>query len=630
MKPLFLLLAASAAMPAWAADWTPIPAPAALQLGWKTATPIAASARDYNAPAGLPARVLFDNPVRDPHILHAPDGYFYMVATAAKNTLPASIPARPDSDFWTFNDGIPLWRSRDLVHWETLGYVWQFERDGTWQKALKPSPHTGDGKPVRAIWAPEIQYAKGTYWILYSMNYDGTGLLKSTSGKPEGPYVDMKPAGPISNGIDATLFEDGDGAVYWLDFGYRIAKMNADMTDIAEPMHDLKFAPNPPWGEGINMKKVGDLYVWTNAGRESGSYDAYSATSKSIEGPYLNRYRAIPYAGHNDLFQDDKGNWFSTLFHPNDYLNLGFRPAIVPLTMDKNGIIAPKRSYARPTWKYAAALPIGDWKAAKYDDKSWKSGEAGFGDAKIEETGPITDVATPWLSGDLWLRRDFQFSGAARGPQLFVRANGPLEISLNGREIYRGAAAMKDYVSIPVEPDALKKGANVLAVHAAPGETPYFDAGLWDSGERVLLPIARDVPAAWSYTLEKPAADWMNSGFDAANWPHAPGGFGTLGGAKTEWKTDDIWLRREFRMGATKLANPTLRIFHDEDAQIYINGILAAEIGGFTGDYVDVAMSPASAAALKVGANLIAVHCRQTGGGQFIDVGIVDARASAG
>ncbi len=56
---------------------------------------------------GLPARVLFDNPVRDPHILHAPDGFYYMVATAAKNTLPDSIPARPDADFWWFNDGIP-------------------------------------------------------------------------------------------------------------------------------------------------------------------------------------------------------------------------------------------------------------------------------------------------------------------------------------------------------------------------------------------------------------------------------------------------------------------------------------------------------------------------------------------
>lgn len=97
-------------------------------------------------------------------------------------------------------------------------------------------------------------------------------------------------------------------------------------------------------------------------------------------------------------------------------------------------------------------------------------------------------------------------------------------------------------------------------------------------------------------------------------------------GAKTEWNTDDIWLRRTFTMGQSKLDNPTIRIFHDEDAEIYLNGVLAARVGGFTGDYVDVPMSPASVAALQIGGNLIAVHCHQTGGGQFIDVGIVDAR----
>lgn len=79
-----------------AAPWIPVPAPAALPAPSKVLLP---ASRDFNAPSGLPLRVLFDNPVRDPHILHAPDGYFYMVATAAKNTLPAAIPSRPDADF---------------------------------------------------------------------------------------------------------------------------------------------------------------------------------------------------------------------------------------------------------------------------------------------------------------------------------------------------------------------------------------------------------------------------------------------------------------------------------------------------------------------------------------------------
>ena len=66
------------------------------------------------------------------------------------------------------------------------------------------------------------------------------------------------------------------------------------------------------------------------------------------------------------------------------------------------------------------------------------------------------------------------------------------------------------------------------------------------------------------------------------------------------------------------------RIHHDEDAEIFINGVLAATVQGYVTEYVEVPMLPAARAALKEGENLVAVHCRQTGGGQSIDVGIVE------
>ncbi len=64
---------------------------------------------------------------------------------------------------------------------------------------------------------------------------------------------------------------------------------------------------------------------------------------------------------------------------------------------------------------------------------------------------------------------------------------------------------------------------------------------------------------------------------------------------------------------------------HDEDAEVYINGESVAVVQGYTNEYKLVPIPAGKRSALKAGANLMAVHCRQTDGGQFIDVHLVDA-----
>ena len=89
----------------------------------------------------------------------------------------------------------------------------------------------------------------------------------------------------------------------------------------------------------------------------------------------------------------------------------------------------------------------------------------------------------------------------------------------------------------------------------------------------------------------------------------------------TEWKTADIWLRREITLPAPVPPSITLTAHHDGDMEVYINGILAVSIKGYTSEYEDFPISAPAKAALKPGSNTIAVHCHQTGGGQYIDVG---------
>ena len=66
-----------------------------------------------------------------------------------------------------------------------------------------------------------------------------------------------------------------------------------------------------------------------------------------------------------------------------------------------------------------------------------------------------------------------------------------------------------------------------------------------------------------------------------------------------------------------------LHVFHDEDAEIYLNGVLASRLTGFITDYDEIEISSLALASLHAGTNTIAVHCSQTTGGQGIDVGLI-------
>ncbi|HEX4415157.1 MAG TPA: glycoside hydrolase family 2 TIM barrel-domain containing protein [Lacipirellulaceae bacterium] len=145
----------------------------------------------------------------------------------------------------------------------------------------------------------------------------------------------------------------------------------------------------------------------------------------------------------------------------------------------------------------------------------------------------------------------------------------------------------------------------------------------------VLMPTSEAKPQTWHYIMRKPESSWFQPDFDDSSWRTGPGGFGTEGTpravVRSEWDTPDIWLRRTFKVESLPEAGQLmLTAHHDEDAEIYINGELVKTLPGVTRHYAPTILNADARKALHVGENTMAVHCHQTTGGQYIDVGLAD------
>jgi len=151
------------------------------------------------------------------------------------------------------------------------------------------------------------------------------------------------------------------------------------------------------------------------------------------------------------------------------------------------------------------------------------------------------------------------------------------------------------------------------------------EASWGEDGGGVLLADARAEPGVWRWLEGEPPEDWFRQGFDDRGWAEGEGGFGTRGtpGARvnSDWDTDRITIRTRFRLGEVP-AGVILSIHHDEDAEVYLNGVHAASLSGYTTDYTEIQLGREAVNALVVGSNTIAITCRQTGGGQYLDAGL--------
>lgn len=308
-----------------------------------------------------PIKPLLELHLRDTQICLGGDGYYYMTGSSGDN-------------IWAYAAGVELWRSKDLKKWTYIGLVWRIEKDGTWEKKWQDL----HGKPARALWAPEIHYVKGNYFICFSMPPTGISILKSSTGKPEGPYIKATAITdrPFTNGIDPTLFQDDDGKVYFTYAGAnRIALMKDDMSDIAEPYHPVVLQ-NPDHdpahhaarcaGRGMNdfgtegaiLFKANGRYYIGAADDYEGRYSSCVAVSDSIFGPYHNRQETVPCGGGTGFFKDTHGNWWCSYFGNDSQSPWREKPGIVKVDFDQQGKISVSKHQPfvdDPYWNHTKA-----------------------------------------------------------------------------------------------------------------------------------------------------------------------------------------------------------------------------------------------------------------------------------
>ena len=167
---------------------------------------------------------------------------------------------------------------------------------------------------------------------------------------------------------------------------------------------------------------------------------------------------------------------------------------------------------------------------------------------------------------------------------------------------------------------------------ASPSDRPYslstgFEHVPNNPIEHPLAPTGKEAAAIWRYTTSQPASDWYKTAFDDSTWTSGPAGFGTDDegvSPRTPWTKDDIWMRRTVSL-AQGFHSPAVVAYHDQDIDVYINGVFAAHVQGWTHSYDVVSCEVAALGTLHTGDNIIAMHVHHPGDGRhFADAGLVE------
>ncbi|GLU43918.1 arabinan endo-1,5-alpha-L-arabinosidase [Allomuricauda sp. NBRC 101325] len=232
--------------------------------------------------------------------------------------------------------GITSFTSKDLKNWTQEDPV--FAESPEW--ALDVAPGFNGH-----IWAPDISFHNGTYYLYYSIsafgkNTSAIGLVTNATLNPDdanykwedqGIVIQSVPNRDLWNAIDPNLIFDESG-IPWLAFGsfwngLKMVKMNANLKEVAQPEEwhtiarrdrDAGLADDDPGNaalEGPFIFKKDDYYYqflsWDFCCRgEDSTYKLMVGRSKSVMGPYLDKDGKRLDEGGGSMVIEGNKNWY--------------------------------------------------------------------------------------------------------------------------------------------------------------------------------------------------------------------------------------------------------------------------------------------------------------------------------
>ena len=166
----------------------------------------------------------------------------------------------------------------------------------------------------------------------------------------------------------------------------------------------------------------------------------------------------------------------------------------------------------------------------------------------------------------------------------------------------------------------------------------YRFLGAEDMGYKTVLPAADEKPYEMAYTEAAPAGEWKSIDFNDGDWKRGKAPFtDNESSAGTLWKSKDLWVRRTFNIAGRRSQPLFLKLQHDDNVEVYLNGTLIYQREGWTGKFIYIPLEGEKRAAeraggslsegqtlLKTGSNILAIHVANTAGGAWLDAGLVE------